>query len=61
MNLTAHWFWNLIALACLVWYSTMTFLVAYRGVTDIRGMLGRLRQGLLDDEAERANPPKPGN
>jgi hypothetical protein len=38
----------------------MTFLVAYRGVVDIRGMLGRLRQGQLDDEAERANPTKPG-
>jgi hypothetical protein len=37
----------------------MTFLVAYRGVIDIRGMLGRLRQGQLDDEEERENPTKP--
>ncbi len=54
MNLANHWFWALTTLACLVWYSTMTFLVAFRGVLDIRGMLGRLRQGQLDDEAELA-------
>jgi hypothetical protein len=60
MSAAAHWFWGLTTLACLVWYSTITFLVAYRGVIDIRGMLGRLRQGQLDDEAARANPPKPG-
>ncbi len=59
MSAAAHWFWGLTALACLIWYSTITFLVAYRGVVDIRGMLGRLQQGLLDDEAERANPTKP--
>ena len=59
MSTVTHWFWGLTSIACLVWYSTMTFLVAYRGVVDIRGMLGRLRQGLLDDEAEHANPAKP--
>jgi hypothetical protein len=59
MNTAAQLFWGLTTLACLVWYSTMTFRVAYRGVIDIRGMLGRLQQGQLDDEAERANPTKP--
>ena len=59
MNSAGQLFWSLITLACLVWYSTMTFLVAYRGVVDIRGMLGRLRQGQLDDEAARANQPEP--
>jgi hypothetical protein len=59
MSAATHWFWGLVSLACLVWYSTMTFLVAYRGVIDIRGMLGRLQQGQLDDETERANPTKP--
>ena len=52
MNGTTHWFWTLVVLACLGWYSTMTFLVAFRGALDIRGMLARLRQGQLDDEAE---------
>jgi hypothetical protein len=59
MSTAAQWFWGITTLACLVWYSTMTFLVAYRGVIDIRGMLGRLRQGQLDDEAELANRTKP--
>ena len=61
MNFTTHWFWILIALACLVWYSTMTFLVAFRGVIDIRGMLRRLRQGLIDDGRDRSTPPKSGS
>jgi hypothetical protein len=59
MNTAAQWFWGITTLACLIWYSTMTFLVAYRGVIDIRDMLGRLRQGQLDDEEERENPTKP--
>lgn len=47
---TAHWIWTLIVLACLIWYSTITFVVAFRGALDIRGMLARLHQGQLDEE-----------
>jgi hypothetical protein len=35
-------FWLAVALACLVWYSTVTIHVAIRGARDIRGMLDRL-------------------
>lgn len=37
-----HWFWGLITLVCLVWYSTITFYVAFKGAKDIKSMLKRL-------------------
>ncbi len=37
-----HWFWGLLTLACLVWYSTVTIYVAIKGAGDIRQMLRRL-------------------
>ena len=40
-----HPFWLILALAALVWYSTVTVYVAIRGVTDIRTMLARLSSG----------------
>jgi hypothetical protein len=37
-----HWFWFLLTLACVLWYSTITIYVAVKGWSDIRGMLERL-------------------
>lgn len=37
-----HWFWFLLTCAVLVWYSTVTVYVAYRGAKDIFTMLGNL-------------------
>lgn len=37
-----HWFWGLLTLACLVWYSTITIYVTIKGISDIKGMLRRL-------------------
>ena len=37
-----HWFWGLLTLACVVWYSTITVYVAVRGFKDIKTMLARL-------------------
>ena len=37
-----HWFWWLMTAACMVWYSTITVYVAFRGAFDIRGMLRRI-------------------
>ena len=49
-----HWFWTLLMLACLSWYSTVTLFVAFRGAIDIRHMLARLR---LENPGEaRENP-----
>ena len=38
-------FWHLLTWTCMAWYSFLTLYVAWRGVHDIRGMLGRLRDG----------------
>jgi hypothetical protein len=37
-----HWFWWLLTMACVVWYSTVTVYVAVKGLKDIRSMLRRL-------------------
>ena len=37
-----HWFWGSLTLLCLVWYSTITVYVAFRGAKDIKNMLKRL-------------------
>ena len=39
----ARTFWWLLSWACLVWYSTLTVYVAWKGVRDIRRMLSQLR------------------
>jgi hypothetical protein len=40
----ARAFWWLLTGACLVWYSTLTGYVAWKGVRDIRRMLDELRR-----------------
>ena len=37
-----HFFWWLLMMACIVWYSTITIYVSVKGVADIRDMLRRL-------------------
>jgi hypothetical protein len=39
------WFWWLLTMACVVWYSTITVYVAIRGAMDIKEMLKRLAEG----------------
>jgi hypothetical protein len=38
-----HWFWFLLTVACVIWYSTVTIYVAVKGALDIKGMLRRLQ------------------
>ena len=40
--MSKHWFWWLITMACLIWYSTVTVYVSIKGVADIKNMLSRL-------------------
>jgi hypothetical protein len=47
-----HFFWWLLAMACIVWYSTITIYVSVKGVADIRDMLGRLSLRQSDTRAE---------
>ncbi|HOH29610.1 MAG TPA: hypothetical protein PLC40_08045 [Candidatus Hydrogenedentes bacterium] len=55
MSVFAHWFWSLLALACLLWYATVAVVVAIKGALDIFGMLSRLRQG--QEEKEEGGTP----
>lgn len=51
--MTEHWIWWTMTMICIVWYSTVTVYVAFRGVADIKGMLGRLSQmGDENDQTE---------
>ena len=43
MNSIASWFWLLMVVAVLVWYSTVVVYVAIRGGLDIKHMLARLK------------------
>ncbi len=56
MSVFAYWFWSLLALACLLWYSTVTIVVAFKGVLDIHGMLSRLQQESVKSEDESKEP-----
>ena len=46
-----HLFWWLLAMACVVWYSTITIYVAIKGIADIRHMLQRLSVRKTNDRA----------
>jgi hypothetical protein len=37
-----RWFWWLLTMACVAWYSTITIYVAIRGASDIKAMLREL-------------------
>jgi hypothetical protein len=39
-----HFFWWLLTMACVVWYSTITVYVSVKGVADIRNMTRRLSE-----------------
>ena len=38
----ATWFWLIMTIAVLAWYSTITIYVAVRGTLDVKNMLKRL-------------------
>ena len=42
--MSAHWFWFLLTIAVMVWYSTVTIYVAIKGTLDIQQMLRRLKE-----------------
>jgi hypothetical protein len=45
-----HFFWWLLTMACVVWYSTITIYVSVKGIADIRDMLRRLSSHRTEDE-----------
>jgi hypothetical protein len=42
MMLSDHWFWWVLTLACVAWYSTITVYVSIRGTADIKSLLRSL-------------------
>jgi len=50
-----HWFWLLVTIAALVWYSTVTVYVAVRGLRDIRSMLRRLRESSSHSQSSESS------
>lgn len=45
MNTGGHILWWLLAMTCVIWYSTITIYVAIKGVKDIKTMLKNLGAG----------------
>ena len=43
-----RWFWGLLTIAALVWYSTITIYIAFHGYFDIQQMLKKLSSGTFD-------------
>jgi hypothetical protein len=39
-----HFFWWLLTMACVAWYSTITIYVALKGFVDIKEMLKRIEK-----------------
>ena len=46
-----YWFWGLLTTAVLMWYSSITVYIAYRGVFDIKTMLKKLSSGKFDPDS----------
>jgi hypothetical protein len=44
-------FWYILSIACIVWYSTVTVYVGYKGIADIKGMLKRLAKENEENES----------
>ena len=47
-----HWFWFLIVVLVVVWYSSVTIYVSIRGVLDIKEMLKRLADRQQDGKRD---------
>ena len=53
-----RWFWLVLLVACLVWYSTITIYVTVQGYWDIRQMLSTLgADRSVDGHTDQSPPP----
>jgi hypothetical protein len=48
-----YWFWGLMTTAALIWYSTITVYIAFKGASDIRQMLQTL--SIENDRSDAAD------
>ena len=44
MTAAEHPFWFYLTISCLIWYGTVTVVIAWKGVADIRTLLRRLKE-----------------
>ncbi len=49
MNGETHWFWLAMTAAVVIWYSTITIYISFRGAFDIKEMLGRLDKAAKEE------------
>ena len=51
--MSENWFWEILAIVCTIWYSTITIYVAYKGWYDIQHMLRDLRTNQANRPVEK--------
>jgi hypothetical protein len=51
-----RWFWGILTIIALAWYSTITIYIAYRGVFDIQQMLKKLSRGEFNPDSPESTP-----
>ncbi|HPS56221.1 MAG TPA: hypothetical protein PLP05_11550 [Sedimentisphaerales bacterium] len=51
---SGHWFWFGLTSACIIWYSTITVYVAFKGSLDIKRMLEKLSDGNIKSDVEKS-------
>ncbi len=44
----SYWFWTIICSLVMLWYITVTIIVAFKGSVDIREMLDKLKDSKSD-------------
>ncbi len=50
-----RWFWGILTATALIWYSTITVYIAYRGVFDIQQMLKKLSSGTFNPDSPESD------
>jgi len=53
----AEKFWYIVTAACVLWYSTITIYISFKGAKDIKYMLANLSK--LAEEAEKLESVQP--
>jgi hypothetical protein len=51
--ISEHPFWFCLTAACIVWYSSITIYVAFKGYMDIKHMLENLKNNHTNENVEK--------
>ncbi len=55
--MSEHWFWLVLMIAVMAWYSATTVYVGVRGILDIKQMLRRLEERHDQSSSSSSEPP----